>query len=120
MVDVETLADLLRDAVAPFPLARRLSLILPEKIAHTVGCHRRTLDREIERGRISVIRAAGKTYISKDAAIAWWKRSQHPRQCRTIHHTAADSSSGAYPRRRKNSGHAQSSARTLTSRKASR
>ena len=114
-VESNPLADLLRDAVAPFPLAQRLSLILPEKLAHTVGCHRRTLDREIERGRISVIRVAGKTYISRDAALAWWKRSQHPRRCRAL---VADTSS--QPQRPKQHRTARRAARTMPSRKVSR
>lgn len=112
-VERNPLADLLRDAVEPFPLGQRLGLILPEKIAQTVGCCRRTLDREIERGRISVIRIAGRTYISKDAVVAWWERSQRP--CRA---PALDVESKARPQRRQQRGAAPASARAMSGKAA--
>ena len=119
VVESNPLADLLRDAVEEFPLAKRLGLILPEKIAQTVGCCRRTLDREIERGRIRVTRVAGRTYIPKSAALAWWEQSQKRRRpCRTTR--TSDTDSKARSQRRKHRGAAQSCARTMPGQKAAR
>ena len=112
------LADLLRHEVEDSPLGQRLGLILPEKIAHTVGCCRRTLDREIERGRLRVFRIATRTYVPLDAALAWWKQSQKRRRpCRT--RRTSDTDTKVHPQHRKHRGAAQSCARTMPRQKAS-
>jgi hypothetical protein len=118
VADVEsTLEALLRKDVEPSPLGRRLGLILTQKIVDTLPCCRRTLDREIERGRISVVRIAGTTYIRMDAVLAWWKQSQSRRRCRTIHH-AADRTSQAQPQAHEHNRVRRRSSRTLPVRKA--
>lgn len=112
------LEDLLRNEVEASPLGQRLGLILPEKIARTVGCCRRTLDREIERGRISATRIAGRTYVSLDAVLAWWEQSQ-TRPCRTTD-GALDSISHKPMKSRTQRGTARPAARTLPAKTAVR
>jgi IS30 family transposase len=108
------LEDLLRREVEDSPLGQRLGLILPEKIARTIGCCRRTLDREIERGRLRVFRIATRTYVPLDAVLTWWRESQKRRPCRKTLHSQSEVS----PQRLKGHRSPRRTARALSGKAA--
>jgi hypothetical protein len=101
VADVENaLEALLLQEVENSPLGQRLGLIRPDKVARVVGCHRRTLDREIERGRIRVFRIATRTFVPLDGALAWWAETQmRSRPCRTRTRTSDSKSAAGRPHR---------------------